>query len=824
MVCFSGLNSGDGGNGTLQEQRPLKRRHDEDEDEDSTPNKKLVRRSSRDVSVLDLGCGKGGDLLKWRKGRISRLVCADIASVSVEQCQQRYGDMKRRSHPNDRIFAAEFITADCSRRLEQSQSNSFGNEIYRVTFQKKADYPLFGCQYDFHLEGVVDVPEFLVYFPLLVEMAKKYNMRLVYKKTFHQFFQEKIKDERNKSLMQRMQALEIFQQILFYKISMLFRGMTLSDVHKTAIDQTVQSTNGHLDLFLRFLLGLSLESNQNLLQTIVTQTGTNKHSKQETVHYLKEKIRENPSTEKSLNLFHCLNELEDHSLVEEILHYLQSGNLRQSKLSPSQWSAVVFVLLTSAQEQDEFVLYKYTNEYCTSYEVLLKLLVLQRNGSKEDLKIITDLGLCDCDISALSSALKSNPSLLTELDLSWNKWIRVGVQSLFAVLENPYCKLETLRLCKCNFSDEGCAALSSALRLNPSHLRELDLSVNFFRVKSLSAVLENPDCKLETMRLRYCLISHGDCAALSSALRSNPSHLRELDLSKNKLGDSGVKSLSAVLENPHCKLKTLSLRDCGVSDEDCAALTLALISKPVDLKTLDLLMNKLRDSGVKSLSAVLENLHCKLETPRLRNCDISEEGCAALTLALRLNPSHLKELDLSENKLKTSELQCLSAVLKNPNCKLETLRMCDCNISAGGCAALSSALRSNPSHLRELDLSRNKLGDSGVKSLSAVLENPQCKLETLGLHACGVSVEGCAALSLDLRSNPSHLKELDLTMNYLRDLERKQLLSLQLHDLRLFTRILDKHIQIYYIQLFQLRLRLNSHTSIFYIVSEKQYF
>ncbi|XP_060713190.1 mRNA cap guanine-N7 methyltransferase [Tachysurus vachellii] len=321
MAEDSSLNSAEGGNGTFQGKRPLKRRHDGDEDESLSPNKKLdtgeghsqkvathynslqecglversksrivhmrnfnnwlksvligeildtVRRNRREVCVLDLGCGKGGDLLKWRKGRISRLVCADIAGVSVDQCQQRYTDMKKRSHPNERIFTAEFITADCSRellseklsdpemqfdvcscqfvyhysfesqqqadtmlrnacerlrpggifmgttpdayelvkRLEQSPTNSFGNEVYRVTFQKKGDYPLFGCQYDFNLEGVVDVPEFLVYFPLFVEMAKKYNMRLVYKKTFHQFFEEKIKDERNKSLMQRMHALE----------------------------------------------------------------------------------------------------------------------------------------------------------------------------------------------------------------------------------------------------------------------------------------------------------------------------------------------------------------------------------------------------------------------------------------------------------------------------------------------------------------------------------------------------------------------------------------------------------------------------------------
>ncbi|KAK3517733.1 hypothetical protein QTP70_017113 [Hemibagrus guttatus] len=119
---------------------------------------------------------------------------------------------------------------------------------------------------------------------------------------------------------------------------------------------------------------------------------------------------------------------------------------------------------------------------------------------------------------------------------------------------------DVARLCKCGVSDEGCAALTSALRSNPSHLRHLDLSRNNLGdsgVNSLSAVLENPHCKLEKLELCGCGVSDEGCAALTSALRSNPSHLRDLILTRNNLGDSGVKSLSAVLENPHCKLETL---------------------------------------------------------------------------------------------------------------------------------------------------------------------------------------------------------------------------------------------------------------------------
>ncbi|KAK3511455.1 hypothetical protein QTP70_008898 [Hemibagrus guttatus] len=333
-----------------------------------------------------------------------------------------------------------------------------------------------------------------------------------------------------------------------------------SDVYKSAVVLALQSENGHLELFLRFLLGLSLESNQIILQTIVRSRGSSFHSNQETVHYIKEKIRENPSTEKSINLFHCLNELEDHSLIEEIQHYLQSGNLQQIELSSSQWSAVVFMLLTSVQEQDVFVLNKYMNKHCTSDKILLKLLPVVAASRKAE---FNDCGLNEESCVVLASVLSSESSNLRELDLSRNKLRDSGVKSLSAGLENPHCKLETLRLCYCGVTDEGCAALTSALRSNPSHLRELDLSRNKLGdsgVKSLSAGLENPHCKLETLRLCYCGVSDEGCAALTSALRSNPSHLRQLDLSGNKLRDSRVKSLSAVLENPHCKLETLRLQ------------------------------------------------------------------------------------------------------------------------------------------------------------------------------------------------------------------------------------------------------------------------
>ncbi|KAA0721379.1 NACHT, LRR and PYD domains-containing protein 10 [Triplophysa tibetana] len=134
---------------------------------------------------------------------------------------------------------------------------------------------------------------------------------------------------------------------------------SISELHQRAVDESLRSKNGHLDLFFRFLLGLSSESNQNLLGGLMTLTVRSSHSNEKTVEYIKKKIRSTRSPEKSINLFHCLNELGDDSLVEEIQHHLKSGTFSQTKLSSSQWSAVAFVLLTSEHELKEFKLYEY---------------------------------------------------------------------------------------------------------------------------------------------------------------------------------------------------------------------------------------------------------------------------------------------------------------------------------------------------------------------------------------------------------------------------------------------------------------------------------
>ncbi|XDV28559.1 hypothetical protein PO909_031822, partial [Leuciscus waleckii] len=592
------------------------------------------------------------------------------------------------------------------------------------------------------------------------------------------------------------------------------KNEVMIDLLKTAVDKALASDNGHLDLFLRFLLGLSLQSNYPLLRGLLTQQDSNDQSNKVIVQYIKQKLEENLSPERSINLFYCLNELNDQTLVKDIQTQLREGSL-SSDLSPAQWSALVFVLMTSEEELEDFELEKFKK----SDECLIRLSAVIKTSKRA---LLSNCDLTEESCSALASVLSSDSSILKDLDLSNNNLQDSGVKLLSEGLKNN-CKLEKLRLSNCGITEEGYKALASALRSNPSHLIELDLRGNdpgqsgvkelsdllqyqksqlktlrFLsppadeacqyvrtivgdnplllrelnlskrelgdtRVNQIAPLLQDKHCKLNRLKLNNNSITAEGCAALTSAFNSNPSNLIELDLSENKVGNSGIKKICVLLENTQCRLTKLKLSDCSISEEGYKALASALRSNPSHLIELDLTGNDPGQSGVKELSDLLQDEHCKLKTRFLKSA-AAQEACECLTKVLGKSPLLLTELDLSEDKLGDLDGEKLSALLMDSHSKVEKIKLNNCDLTVKSCSVLATVL-SSKTILKELNLNNSRLLNSGVKEICKGLKNPVCELKILKLSDCSISEEGYKALASALRSNPSHLIELDLTGN-----------------------------------------------------------
>uniref|UniRef100_A0A3Q3N146 Uncharacterized protein n=1 Tax=Mastacembelus armatus TaxID=205130 RepID=A0A3Q3N146_9TELE len=360
-------------------------------------------------------------------------------------------------------------------------------KLGRLAFEHLEEGNIMFYQEDLEQCGL-DVPEASVYSGVCTEIFKRESV--IFQKSVYCFV--------HLSVQEFLAAVYMVHCYSNRKTQVLekFLEQTLDSFLLGAMQKSLDSKSGHLDLFVRFLHGLCLESNQRVLGGLLGQTEISPETIQRAINNLKKMNRDDISPDRSINIFHCLMELNDPSVHQEIQEFLKSGNRSEKELSEIQCSALAYMLQMSEEVLDELDL----NQYNTSDQGRRRLIPAVRNCRKAKLY---GCGLSETHCEVVGSALKSNPSHLTELDLSLNDLQDPAVQQLCGGLQSPHCRLETLRLRSCRLSETSCGYLVSALKSNPSHLRHLDLSWNNLQdpgVQQLCGGLQSPDCRLETLR------------------------------------------------------------------------------------------------------------------------------------------------------------------------------------------------------------------------------------------------------------------------------------------------------------------------------------
>ncbi|KAM3597401.1 uncharacterized protein V6R79_004060 [Siganus canaliculatus] len=403
--------------------------------------------------------------------------------------------------------------------------------------------------------------------------------------------------------------------------------LPLDELIEISIANSTSRKTGELDMFLRFLIGLSLQKTQELLQGLIQQTENHSSVVEEIKSSLRDIDLMDCSPERCLNLVHCWLELKDSSLQQDLQEFLKPNHSQETPLTPVLCSVLAYTLLISKEPLDEFNLQKYK----PSHRGIFRLIPAVRNCRKA-----------------------------------------MGVESLIDGLMNSECKLEGLSLS--GYGLEAEEELADVVKSLIPSLKELELSGYITRGRIYS-VLSDGLGSLEKLRLNQNGMITGICKELVTSFTSNPCFLQELELSYTTFKDSEMEILCTGLMSTNCHLKMLSLSHNRLTKEGCKMLASPLTSKQTCLMDLDLSYNDLEDSGVEALCNALINPHCGLRILRLSFCKVTKDGCATLASSLRSTHCSIKELDLSFNYLTDEGAKMLTEIQTDSRWSLEKLNV-----------------------------------------------------------------------------------------------------------------------------------------------------
>ncbi|XP_059496747.1 NLR family CARD domain-containing protein 3-like isoform X2 [Stegostoma tigrinum] len=518
---------------------------------------------------------------------------------------------------------------------------------------------------------------------------------------------------------------------LMTKVRGLFSRPSFSDVCRSACKKAAGSQSGHLDMFLRFLCGLSTEKSLRLLQGLSSREASSAEDAIRTAAYIKRTLHRDIAPERCLNLFYCLNELNDGCIADKLKESLREGVLSTRDLESDDYSAIAFVLQTSNSDMQEFNI----ADYNVSSELLWKLLPVA--------KLFRTVNLENTEISD------------------------VAMKQLCVAMKNSYCRLQSLSLSGTYFTQRSWEELTTVIKKKQTILT-LDLSYTFpdySAISLLAAVLKDSECRLQTLKLISNDLNFHCCEELASGLSKNQS-LVELNLSHNQLKDLEVTALCNALKEPECKLQILHLHHNQISSNCCQALG-SVLTQNQALTQLNLTHNKLGNAGVKILCSALKNKVCKLQKLSLKHNNLTSNCCEELAFAVKEN-SELLDLDISANKITDIGVRFLCQISTNHGSKMQCLRISLSDLSANSCQALATFLVELRT-IKELHLDFNILGDLGVKYLCGAFKMRDTGIEALSLKRNYLTDECCGDL-ISALCVKNTLKFLDLSFNGFTDI------------------------------------------------------
>ncbi|XP_060705246.1 NACHT, LRR and PYD domains-containing protein 3-like isoform X1 [Hemiscyllium ocellatum] len=542
---------------------------------------------------------------------------------------------------------------------------------------------------------------------------------------------------------------------LMTKLRGLVSRPSFSDVCKSACKKAVWSQNGHLDMFFRFLCGLSTEKNLQLLQGLSSQGVSDGEDATRTAAYIKRTLHRDIPAERCLNLFYCLNELNDGCIVDKLKQSLREGALATRDLEAAEYSAIAFVLQASNSDMEEFNI----ADYNLSDELLWRLLPVA--------KLFRKVKLVNKDITKhlvnfLGALLILSKSQVQELWLENTEISDVAMKQLCVAMKNSCCRLQSLSLSGTDFTQRSWEELTNVIKKNQM-LLTLDLSYTFpdhSAISLLAAALKDSECRLQTLKLISNDLDVHCCEELASGLSTNQS-LVELNLSRNQLKDMEMMALCNALKKPECKLQILHLNHNQISSDCCEVLSSALAQNKA-LFHLNLTHNKLGNAGVKILCRALKNNVCKLQMLSLKYNSLTYDCCEELAFAVKEN-SELLDLDISANKITDGGVKLLCQISTNHRSNMQCLRISMSDLSANCCQALASLLVELKT-IKELHLDFNVIGDLGVKYLCWAFKTRDNGMEALSLKRNYLTDECCGDLVSALCMKNT-LKFLDLSFN-----------------------------------------------------------